>query len=64
MYNTYKESWKIGWLLKSSLVEWFSSKKEASNGDLYKVALIRGFFGIKKKKPDCSDSFHCILAIL
>ena len=44
MYNAYEESWKIGWLLKSGLVEWFSSKKEASNGDLYKVALIRGFF--------------------
>mgnify|MGYP004507494187 len=52
MYNTSEESWKIGWLLKSGLVEWFSSKKEASNGDLYKVALIRGFFAIKKKKTD------------
>ena len=64
MYNAYEESWKIGWLLKSGLVEWFSSKKEASNGDLYKVALIRGFFAIKKKKPDSSDSFHYILAKL
>lgn len=34
VYNTSEESWKIGWLLKSGLVEWFSSKKEASNGDL------------------------------
>lgn len=34
MYNTYKESWKIRWLLKSSFVERFSNKKEASNGDL------------------------------
>lgn len=34
MYKTYKESWKIRWLLKSNFVERFSNKKEASDGVL------------------------------
>ena len=60
MYNTYKESWKTRWLLKNSFVERFSNKKEASNGDLKKAALIRGFFAIKRSQKNLTPFNICL----